>query len=606
MKHLISPLFALVLLLAPAAEAEAQSTIGYTTGAMGKSTIGRFGSSEKQGLAIKLSHDKIQALAGQTISSVKLAFGSRNTADKCVSLFLTTDLDGEPLLTQEIAIDKANKWQTNTLDSPYTITGQEEALFLGFTASIPTTYNLLQTDHANNLRDCSFAWNNDHWTDLYGTGFGSANIYLGFDNTVEFTDVLLASLDLESNYYVAGQPYSHATHIFNFGTRPITSVDVTMQCGEEQNTLTINDLNIPQYGTHEVALPQLSALESGHVGMQVSIHVNDATELDLTDNSFESSAFFYPQGMERNLLVEEFTGQNCSNCPAGKRTLEMAIEQSGLPCVSLMHHSGYMPDIFTTDADSEYTWFYGTSSTYAPAAMFNRLTNPLVGAVPVINVGMSDCLSSLEYASRQQPYVSMALSSEFDPDTHLSNISLRLYAHNDLPDYPVFNIYLVQDSVIASQSGAGADYRHDGLVRKVLTDDIWGLDLPQSFVSGQVFEYTVSYELPEYITSDYFIEHDPRCDIYTDPEHTRIVAYVANCDLNDYNNNRIYNCIEVPLIEGAYTQQGMSQIDGIETITAEAPATSGMITDLSGRQHKASAGFRAGLYIIDGRKVWIR
>ena len=596
-----------------ASTAMAQSTIGYTTGKMAKSTICRSGSTEKQGIAIKLSHDKLQALAGKTINSVKLAFGSRNTTDKIATLFIATDINGEPISTQDISITKANSWITESLTSPYTITGNEEALYIGYTASIPTTYNLLQADHSNELRDCSFAWTNGQWTDLYGTGYGSANIYLGFSEDVAFTDAIVAELDLAKNYYIAGKSYQESTHLFNFGTSPINSIDVTILKGTEQSTITLDGLDIPQYGTYEFNLPELTADKSGDIDMKVKVSVNNASENDLSDNEFQSSAFFYPANIERNILVEEFTGMTCPNCPAGKTTLETAIEQSGLPCVEIMHHSGYSADDFTTEADYDYMWFYGTNyqSTYAPAAMFNRLTNPAVGNVPVINVGLADCLNSLEFASKLQPYASLALTSNFNPETKGVEAHFSVCAHNKFPSTTVINLYLIQDGIVRSQSGGGTEYVHNGVLRKVLTGNSWGLMLPDTFGPGASLEITSTFTVQDAIYSDYYNGGTYNADynIPTDPEHMRIVAYIGSYDQNDFNNNMVYNCIEVPLIDGSYTQSGMNSTEALEKIemdlTQPQSAMEG-IFDLTGRRHDPQEQLAPGFYIINGKKIVIR
>ena len=591
-------------MLGAVASLQAQSTIGYTSGKMEKSTICRSGSGKQQGLAIRLSHDKLQPLAGKTISNVTIAFGSRNTTGKVATVFVTDDLDAEvDLRSQEVAIAMANKWQDIDLEQAYTITGEEEELYIGYYAEIPNTYNLLQCDFTNELRGCTYAITNGRWTDLYGTGFGSANIYVGLSETVEFADAILAEIDLSSNFYIAGQDYQESTHLFNFGTKPITKVQLTMLKDGVTSTSVIDGLNIPQYGTYEVALPELTADASGSASLSASIKVMDADEMDTTDNEFQSEVFFYPANIERNIFVEEFTGQTCPNCPNGRITLNAAVEQSGLPCVEIMHHSGYSADNFTTDADAEYTWFYGSSSTYAPAAMFNRLTNPTVSSVPVQNVGLSQCLSSLEYASKLQPYVSMGLTSAFNAETRMVDVSLNLLDHNVLPGATVLNVYLIQDKIIANQSGASSEYQHDGVLRKVLTGNAWGALLPDSFVPGVTQEYTVSYELPDAIYSDYYSGSTPQYLIPTDPENMRIVAYVASYDPNDLNNNMVYNCIEVPLINGSYTQRGMtSEIEAIESDTT--PAAHG-IYDLNGRQFDAEAQLPAGLYIINSKKMLI-
>lgn len=616
MNHLSVLSLALCAMLAASSTASAQTQIGYTTGNMGRSTVFHYGTSAKQGLAIRLSHDKLQALKGQTIKGIYTAFGSANAvANKEAILFIATNPDDEPVTEQSYTIGSANRWCTIDLDSPYTISGDEDELYIGYTllSSSDKIPEALQSDFSNEQRACSFAWNGYGWEDLYGTGFGSANIRAILSGDVDFADVMLSDIDFADNYYLAGAEYQHTTHIFNFGTTPITSLDVTVQVAGKAQTITYNGLNVAQYGTFEFNLPALSSSESASTSIEVSVKANGVDEADTNDNEFKSTAFFYPAFMERNILVEEFTGMTCSNCPAGQRTLQTAVEQSQLPCVEIMHHSGYSADFYSTDADWDYTIYYGSASTFAPAAMINRVVNPAVSQVPIINIGLANCLSSLQLAATRQPYVSLALESSYDEETRQVDITLNILDHNDLPGATLLNAFLVQDNIIGYQANGGTDYVHNGVLRQVLTGNSWGMLLPDDFAPGNTQEWTKSFTLPDAIMSDFWTPSllaqasytEDMVTLPTDPEHMRIVVYVANYDNKDINNNMVYNCIEVPLINGSCRQAGMDAANALEQIGSEAPATSHCF-DLSGRRINNSDNLTTGFYILDGEKVIIR
>lgn len=606
------------LLFALASQASAQTQIGYTTGNMGRTTVFHYGASQKQGMAIRLSHEKLQVLKGQSIQSIRTAFGSANgITDKQADFFIATSLDGAPVYEQTLNIGSANRWTDYTLNTPYTITGDEQELLVGYTlvANSSNIPEALQADKKNRLQGCSYAWDGGHWVDLYNTSFGSANIYLTLSGSLSFSDAILAGLDLSENYYLAGQNYGNKTHIFNFGTETITGFEVTIKNGSEESTVSYNNLNIPQYGMHEFSLPDLYSAATGQTDIEVNVTVNSANEGDVSDNTFQSSAFFYPEVMERSIFVEEFTGTACSNCPAGARTLQTAIEQSGQPCVEIMHHAGYSADIYSTDADWDYTIYYGSPNTFAPAAMVNRLHNPDLSDVPVMNISLNDMRSAIDYAATRQPYVSLSLSSAFDETTRQADISLRILGHNDLPGATLLNVFLVQDSLVSFQSNGGVNYVHNGVTRKVLTGNSWGMLLPDVFNAGQQQDWSTSYVLPDAIFSDFYNASllqqtgysEAQVTIPTDAEHMRIVAYVASYDPSNINNNTVYNCIEVPLVNGSYTQAGWAVADALEQIGSDASAPASDNTfDLQGRRLSNGEKLPAGFYIIRGQKVIIR
>lgn len=612
--HLIS---LLVAALFTTSSALAQTQIGYTTGNMGRSTVFHYGNNRIQGMAIRLSHAKLQALAGHQITAVNTAFGSANgVKDKQASLFVATSMTDDPVYEQNYTIAAANRWSEITFDTPYAITGEEPELLVGYilTANNSNIPEALQADHVNGSRGCSYAWNGTEWDDLYDTGFGSPNLRLVLDGELNLTDAMLSEIDFSQLYYQVGNEYEHKTHVFNFGTQSITRLDVSIQIGDENQTLTYDGLNIAQFGTFDFALPKLSAAASGSTDIEVSVRVNNQEDGCLEDNAFGSSAYFYPANFERNLLVEEFTGVMCPNCPAGARTLHSAIEQSGQPCVFIAHHSGYSADIYSSDADWDYTMYYGSPDIYAPAAMINRVTNPAESDVPVLNAQMlASLLNTIDYAAHLQPYVSMGLESKFNAETREVEVSLDLAAHNSLPNTSLLNVFLVQDSVIGYQSNGGSSYVHNGLLRSVLTGNSWGMLLPDTFQGGGFQNWRTSFQLPEAIFSDFWTASTLKESNYTaeevtiptDPEHMRIVAYVASYDPQNIKNNVVYNCIEVPLINGQHVQNGMPDPEALEDIHAEEVITHHGLCDLSGRRLNAHGTLSQGFYIMNGKKMLI-
>lgn len=596
---------------------QAQTQIGYTTGNMGRSTVFHYGSNQSQGMAIRLSHAKLQALAGHSITAINTAFGSANgVRNKLATVFVATSMTDDPVMEQNYTIGAANRWTEIQLDTPYAITGEEEELLVGYTlfANNNNIPEALQADRTEGNRGCSYAWDGSNWIDLYGTGFGSPNLRLVLDSELNLTDAMLSEVDFSQTYYLAGTEYEHNTHVFNFGTQPISRIDVSVQIGNDSQTLTYDGLNIAQFETFDFALPKLSSDVTGSTAIEVNVSVNGQEDACIEDNAFGSSAYFYPANFERNFLVEEFTGVACPNCPAGARTLHSAIEQSGLPCVQIMHHSGYSADIYSSDADWDYTMYYGSPNIYAPAAMINRVTNPAVSDVPVMNAQMlNSLLNTFEYAYRLQPYVSMGLESKYNAESREVEVSLDLAAHNTLPGNTLFNVYLIQDSVIGFQSNGGASYVHNGLLRTVLTGNSWGMLLPDHFGNGEIQNWTTSFQLADAIYSDFWTasnlaDADYKAEdvtIPTDPEHMRIVAYVASYDPQNIKNNVVYNCIEVPLINGQHVQNGMPDPEALEEIHAEEVVTHHGLCDLSGRRLNAHGTLSQGFYIMNGKKMLI-
>ena len=131
--------------------------IGFTNGKYGKTSVFRLGNDKKQGQAIRLGKEKLQYLKGKTIKAAQFVVGSRNSTDNTMHTFIASSLSGTPIAETNFTISKAQTWLTWTLDTPYTITGDEEELYIGYTTEINTSYKMYCSDFSNDMTGCNFA-----------------------------------------------------------------------------------------------------------------------------------------------------------------------------------------------------------------------------------------------------------------------------------------------------------------------------------------------------------------------------------------------------------------------------------------------------------------
>ena len=348
--------FLSLLLMALSTFSIKASTIGYTNGTISRTSVFRMGSTTKQGQAIRLSKEKLQMLKGKSISAVNIAVGSRNTTGNTAHVFIATSLDGTPIAEGDLSLTKALQWLTYTLDTPYVITGEETELYIGYTAEIVTTYNMLSADFDADIPGCNYAYKDGEWTDTYGIGAGCANITAEIADAPSFCDIIMARNNLDG-YYTAGKDYTFSAKIKNFGTKAVTSFNTDMDIDGKTIAMKVEGVNIQPGASYSITLPELSTTTSGNTPITISVNnVNDTDDdIDMSDNAYSENIFFYPADMERNMLVEGFTGQACSNCPAGHSIMNNAISKyAEIPAVVVEHHSGYYPDMFTMAEDMDY------------------------------------------------------------------------------------------------------------------------------------------------------------------------------------------------------------------------------------------------------------
>ena len=595
--------------------------IGYTTGNCDRTTPFSANNTANQGQAIRLSHEKIQLLKGHSISAINAAFGSKNTIDNKVTLFIAESLDSEPIVSQEATITKANDWLSYSLDEPYVITGDESELYIGFKGTlIIASYKMLSADRtADLLPGCCYIYNGTEWLDMSGIGYGAANVRAVVSD-IEFTDMCMKRTKFDG-YYKSGEQYEFSNQLYNFGTTTVNSFDIEISVnGSEPQIIPYTGLELAPQSVYDFTLPEYTSTSTGDVDLSIKVkNINGADDNDTSDNVQSEPVFFYPANMERWLLVESFTGQDCTKCPSGHTTLHSVLSAVDYPFAEVSHHAGYYPDMFTMAEDWQYTFFYASSSTYAPAVMVNR--NALQTATsPVSGISKANVTTLLDNALASKPYASMKLESAFNPDTREVTVNLYIQPHTNMPtDKTVFNVMLVQDGLVAYQSNGGVSYTHNNVFRGTVTDNAWGV--LANYTPGYNVEWSKTFTLPATIRSSYWTDETLETKGYTEdmiiwptvPENMRIVAFVANFNAEDCKLNQIHNCIEVKLGE-SYTHAAFDEsVTGVEGIDANAErnvnvrvenrrivcdeASSIEVFSINGQHISAKAELPVGIYV---------
>lgn len=542
----------------------ATNVIGYSNGNVGRATIFRT-ATDHTGLAIRIPAEKLRPLAGHRINALQLAVGSKKSKDGNIKVFISTEQGGAPVVEETHAIESANKWETYTLSTPYMITGSEEELYIGYTLEIPKTYQALSADMSLPIKDVTYALFDNDWRDISDMNVGQGNIRAVLDSDPYTTDLLFKPLKLDG-YYKQGGTYSFSGDIFNFGTTAVNNFKISLQIGSAEPQIYDIDETIEPSASYTFNIPDYLALESGKLDVRLKIEeIDGSTDNDPSDNMEGTAVFFYPQDMERALLLEGFTGQDCSNCPTGHRAIESAVEKwgeiDGAPeVIEVSHHSGYFPDYFTMAEDMEYTSLYA-GGLYAPAFMVNRMAFGTQVA-PVVVPGESVITEALEYASATMPYVALNLETAFDPSTRKLDIKVQANTFNEIPqEIRTLNVMLCQDNIVSYQAGMGSEYVHNHVFRGALTGNAWGVC--ETLEPGTTDTYETSYVIPDEIHSSYYEgKTSPEYDITAVPEDMYVVAYVAVFDEKNINKRYILNCAKAKLGESK-KQGGFSGIDTV-------------------------------------------
>lgn len=547
------PLFAIVLLLS--ISAGAQTIIGYSNGYVKKGDGVRFGSGTKQGMAIKLTKGKTQPLKGASITGIRAVFNTMHISN--LEVFVTTSLDAEPIY-KEALTGASTSWKNFNFSQPVAIDGEE--IYVGYTLDVLSeSYRPLLFDQTKDFGSgLCWAYNDGTWTDITDKGYGAANIQLLVSGAPETTDLVMKPVET-SGYYKAGSAYSYSGQLFNFGTKTIQSFDISCQVGNDEPVVyKVENANLASNSVYDFQLPEYMASSTGRLPMKVSVvNINGTgTDADESDNSSYSSTYIYPADVQKKILLEHFTGQSCSNCPAGKTNVTNAISGIEDEFVQVAHHAGYYPDAFSMTEDWEYVFFYNSSQYYAPAVMFNR--------APISDGLSSPVFASTDNASvrtgvrafrNTQPYVSINVTSDFDPATRhcVATVKVHTYAKPDA-EINSLNVCLTQDKLIAYQSGAGNNYSHEHVFRGSLTGT-WGATI--DLVEGETVTKVYEFDLPQEIISTYYNSNGWEAV----PENMHIVAFVSKFSESPLDWY-VYNCDSAKLYDPTSGIGSVSEANG--------------------------------------------
>lgn len=237
--------------------------------------------------------------------------------------------------------------------------------------------------------------------------------------------------------------------------------------------------------------------------------------------SAQGEQFVSTTPTHKNVLLEEYTGINCGNCPDGHRIAnQIAAAHPGEVFVINVHAGSYAANTYTT-------WFGNalanqTGLTGYPSGTVNRH----------VFTGSNTALSRSAWASSantilgQSSPVNIAAQGTLDWSTRELSLTVQLYyTANEANPTNMLNVAITQDNVIGSQQGSsynpsqvvGNKYRHMHMLRHLITGQ-WGEEITTT-TQGSFVEKTYTYTIPSSLGS-------PNA-IMAKLEDLHIIAFVA-------------------------------------------------------------------------------
>ena len=217
----------------------------------------------------------------------------------------------------------------------------------------------------------------------------------------------------------------------------------------------------------------------------------------------------------RNVVIEEYTGINCTWCPDGhKMVQEFADNNPGRVIPINIHTGGFANGVYTTN--------YGTnieaqaSVEGYPSGSVNRN----VSGCKVIAYGRDRFAPEGRTIMSQTSPVNIAATATIDCKTLEVKVYVEAYyTANVNQKFNMLNIALLQNNILGQQTGMDKNpaqvvdgkYKHNHMFRDFLTGQ-WGDTIGKNdegvITAGTFFSKTYTYTLPEKISNENVVMGD--------------------------------------------------------------------------------------------------
>ena len=199
----------------------------------------------------------------------------------------------------------------------------------------------------------------------------------------------------------------------------------------------------------------------------------------------------------KKVLIEDFTGHTCSNCPAAARELEAIHELYGDQIIGMALHvssfaapwvgAGKFEYDFRTQWGNSWSNFFGISA--LPSGMVNRIGYPNEH-----KLGKDEWLSAAITELEKETDFGISIISDINGDNGTITINTELL--NDVNGNYKLVVCLTESNIINWQKDGTEDvenYEHNHALRTVLIDE--NLSTSTSYTMGDEIETAITFSL---------------------------------------------------------------------------------------------------------------
>lgn len=222
----------------------------------------------------------------------------------------------------------------------------------------------------------------------------------------------------------------------------------------------------------------------------------------------QTPEFVSTEPANKNVIIEEITGINCSACPNGHRIVRELEEANPGRIFGINIHQGSYAAAYTTQWGNAIA--NQTGLTGYPAVTVNR--HVFSGTVTAVHP--ANCTPYVNDIKEQSSFVNVAAQATIDAETRTMTIDVEAYYTADAETgMNLLNVALLQDSIIGPQLGSASNpeqvtsdgqYIHMNMLRDLITGQ-WGdtIQVEEGVIpAGTLFQKTYTYQIPAAISNE--------------------------------------------------------------------------------------------------------
>lgn len=475
--------------------------------------------------AILIKKEKINSLADNQIREIHAGLISKLNVDS-LAVWVSESLDGPVLSTDTIATP-AKGWNTVSLTKPVDITSDMQTLYVGYSYHQKSTSKAMSCPKTPEPGySCFIRSGNDEWKD-YSNDYTVSVEALVYGDKLPKYDLTLSALDVQQNYVVDNGNLEFTMKVFNNATVTINGFDAVCTVdGSDEKYIVHCDSSIAYNESKTITMTisptAIQTMDPATRTLTVTLtNFTEGEDEIPSDNTLSGTFNVTLHSFVRNVLLEEFTTEKCTNCPRVASYVHDAMNEPEFQgrLNTMENHAGYYTDSFTATFHNDWTWFF--DNLYAPAVLYDRhAENGAVTAVTCPNSKL-ELFEGIRKRLRETAFVSLKVTADVDGENQKINVKVTgTRAKENFTKNPArITVVLTETNLAAiSQAGAGGDYTHYNVGRRV--NSIWG-DVLEWNGDDYTYEcsipYTQNYVLDNLGVLAFIHDYDPddktKCEV---------------------------------------------------------------------------------------------